>query len=219
MASAITHGLSHDRPVLIEIEHIQLEGILGWPDNPRGIVLFVHGSGSSRLSPRNRFVARTLQRLGFATLLFDLLTEQEAADRNNVFGIPLLAERLDGANEWLLEHLNMDALPIGYFGASTGAAAALQAAAIFPEQVQAVVSRGGRPDLAKPHLSQVGAPTLLLVGGKDDLVLKLNQEAYARLTCPKDLVVVPGASHLFEEPGALEEVTEWAGKWFLRYLV
>jgi len=214
-----TKYLSHARPVQIPVNHVQLEGILGWTDHPEGIVLFVHGSGSNRFSPRNTFLAQRLQTLGFVTLLFDLLTKEEAENRNTVPEIPFLAERFQGTREWMAQQIDMPSLPYGYFGASTGAAAALQAAAIFPEHVEAVVSRGGRPDLAYPHLSQVKAPTLLIIGGRDDAVLKLNREAYHRLTCPKDLVVVPEASHLFEEPGAMEEVFQCAGKWFSRYLV
>ena len=209
---------SHDKPVQIQCNDTQLEGILGYPDHPRGMVLFAHESGSSRRSPRNTVVAQMLQQLGFATLLFDLLTEEEAANRLHRFEIPFLAERLQGAREWIDHYVGKPAMPYGYVGASTGAAAALQAAAIFPEHVQAVVSRGGRPDLAQPHLSQVNAPTLLIVGGKDDLVLKLNQAAFSRLTCPKDLVVIPGASHLFEEPGTMDEVAQWTLKWFSHYL-
>ena len=216
---ATLNVLSPDSPVLIKIDHIQLEGILGWPDVPRGIVLFANGSGNSRSSPCNAYLAHMLQKLGFATLLFDLLTEEETQRRNNVFEIPLLAERLEGAREWLEQENKTASLPHGYFGVGTGGAAALQAAAIFPKHVKAVVSRGGRPDLAKPHLSQVAAPTLLIVGGKDDVVLKLNREAYVRLTCHKDLLVVPGASQNFEEPGAMEEVAQWAGRWFSHYLV
>lgn len=193
-------------------------GSLAVPEAARGIVLFAHGSGSSRFSPRNNFVAGELREAGIATLLFDLLSEAEAADRANVFDIALLAERLLGATDWVRRQAEIGRLPIGYFGASTGAGAALQAAARQPQAVGAVVSRGGRPDLAGPYLSRVTAPTLLLVGGDDGPVVGMNEEALAKLTCPKQLTIIPGATHLFEEPGALEHVAQAALDWFLRYL-
>lgn len=194
------------------------EGLLGLPaTSPRGIVLFAHGSGSSRLSPRNIFVAEALQHAGFATLLFDLLTEEEEANRANVFDIPLLAERLDQAATWVADNAAVRNLPVGLFGASTGAAAALRAAA-GRHDVGAIVSRGGRPDLAADALAKVTAATLLVVGGDDPEVLALNQAAYRRLRCERQLAVVPGASHLFEEPGALESVVALARAWFLRHL-
>lgn len=194
------------------------EGLLGLPDKkPKGIVLFAHGSGSSRLSPRNTMVAAALQRAGLATLLFDLLTDAEAAERSNVFDIPLLAERLDLAAGWVVDAAATRDLPLGFFGASTGAAAALVAAA-GRRDVRAVVSRGGRPDLAGESLTQVRAPTLLIVGGADPVVLDLNQQAQRRMRCECQLEVVPGATHLFEEPGALETVTELARAWFGTYL-
>ena len=193
------------------------------PEGARGVVLFAHGSGSSRHSSRNRFVAGTLQQAGLATLLLDLLTaEEEEEDRYTGhlrFDIGLLAGRLVGATEWLRGRPEAAGLPVGYFGASTGAAAALSAAARLPDAVAAVVSRGGRPDLAGDNLARVRAPTLLLVGGDDVPVIGLNRAALARLAAPvKELVIVPGATHLFEEPGTLEEVARLAADWFGRYL-
>ena len=194
------------------------EGQLGLPAaSARGIILFAHGSGSSRLSPRNTFVAEALQHAGLATLLFDLLTEDEAANRANVFDIALLAERLGHAATWVGDCAAGRALPIGLFGASTGAAAALVAAAACKD-VRAVVSRGGRPDLADNALTIVTAATLLIVGGNDPDVLALNQAAYRRLRCERRLDVVPGATHLFEEPGALESVVDLARAWFMQHL-
>jgi putative phosphoribosyl transferase len=204
--------------VIIAADRVRLAGDLGLPEQPTGIVLFAHGSGSGRLSPRNRFVARTLLEGGLATLLLDLLMEEEADDRRKVFDIDLLADRLMVATDWLARHPATKDLPLGYFGASTGAGAALQAAARAPESVAAVVSRGGRPDLAAPFLSDVLAPTLLVVGGEDGPVIRMNEEALALLTCPKQLVIVPGATHLFEEPGTLEQVAALAKRWFQQYL-
>ena len=197
---------------------VALRGILGLPEKPRGVVLFAHGSGSGRLSPRNILVARALQDGGLATLLIDLLDEQEAEDRRKVFDIDLLADRLLAATDWLSQSSTTQGLRLGYFGASTGAGAALQAAARSPESVSAVVSRGGRPDLAGPYLPKVTTPTLLIVGGDDFPVIRMNRDALALLTCPKKLVIVPGATHLFEEPGALEQVAELALRWFRRHL-
>jgi putative phosphoribosyl transferase len=191
---------------------------LGLPAESRGIVLFAHGSGSGRFSPRNAFVARALREAGLATLLFDLLTEDEAQDRANVFDIPLLAERLSMATGWVKQDPETAALPIGYFGASTGAAAALVAAATGAWPIGAIVSRGGRPDLAGGALAKVTAPTLLIVGGDDEVVIDLNREALAELRCEKHLAVVPGATHLFEESGALEMVVDLAGRWFASHL-
>ncbi|NOU10707.1 MAG: alpha/beta hydrolase [Nitrospira sp.] len=182
------------------------------------MVVFAHGSGSGRLSPHNNFVARQLQRDGLATLLLDLLTEEEADDQHKVFDIDLLADRLLLAKDWLEAEPRTQHLKIGYFGASTGAGAALQAAAREPANVKAVVSRGGRPDLAEPYLPSVTAPTLLIVGGHDEPVIEMNQAAYELLTCEKQLIIVPGATHLFEEPGTLEQVAEQASRWFLHYL-
>jgi putative phosphoribosyl transferase len=195
-----------------------LSGILGVRDDARGLVLFAHGSGSSRLSPRNQFVARELRRAGLGTLLFDLLQVDEEGDREKVFDIELLAERLQEAADWVRSEPQTQRFPLGYFGASTGAAAALVAAARQPAAVGAVVSRGGRPDLAGGYLKRVEAPTLLIVGGSDAAVLHMNEEALAVLTCPKQLAVVPGATHLFPEPGALEEVARLAAAWFAKHL-
>jgi putative phosphoribosyl transferase len=201
----------------ITIPPVGLEGLLGLPRQAKGIVLFAHGSGSGRRSPRNNFVAQALREAGLATLLFDLLTIDEASDRRNVFDIELLAQRLLLAAAWVGQDPNTIGLPIGYFGASTGAAAALVAAAMPERPVAAVVSRGGRPDLAGPALAAVKAPTLLIVGGDDTEVLALNRAALARLGCQKRLVIVPGATHLFEEPGTLEAVVEHARDWFLTH--
>lgn len=207
---------STDIPRDIVISPLGLEGILHVPDDAIGLVIFAHGSGSSRLSPRNQFVASGLQKAGIATLLFDLLTPEEAMDRENVFDIRLLSERLILAHDWLLETFPdaLKALPIGYFGSSTGAAAALIAAARKGDAVTAVVSRGGRPDLAETALKKVTAPTLLIVGGNDFQVIELNEWALERLACDKELRIIPGATHLFEEPGTLEAVTENAAEWF-----
>ncbi|MCC2640074.1 MAG: uncharacterized protein K0S45_487 [Nitrospira sp.] len=205
--------------VTITGHHVRIEGQLGLPEQPRGAVVFAHGSGSGRFSPRNHFVAGRLRAGGFATLLPDLLTLEEADNRHNVFDIDLLADRLLLAQGWLSTHPRTMELRVGYFGASTGAGAALQAAAREPHRVKAIVSRGGRPDLAGPYLNRVMSPTLLLVGGHDRPVIGMNQEALAQLTsCPKELVIVPGATHLFEEPGTLEQVAEQALGWFQRYL-
>ncbi len=195
-----------------------LPGILQLPPQASGLIIFAHGSGSSRLSPRNVFVAEKLVERGLACLLFDLLTPREAADRRNVFDIPLLAGRVEEAVSWAANEEQLSSLPVGLFGASTGAAAALVAAADEPERVAAVVSRGGRPDLAGGALARVRAPTLLLVGGYDEDVLDLNREALAQMQCEARLDVVPGATHLFEEPGALEEVVAKAGDWFVAQL-
>jgi dienelactone hydrolase len=194
------------------------EGILRLPRHPLGLVIFAHGAGSSRLSPRNNHVAERLGEAGFATLLFDLLSEAEAADRANVFDIPLLGERVLEAIRWARAEPAVAELPIGLFGASTGAAAALVAAARAPGDVAAVVSRGGRPDLAMPVLGAVRPPTLLIVGGDDHACIPLNEQAARALTCPHRLEVVPGATHLFEEPGTLDRVVELAAVWFARYL-
>lgn len=200
----------------------RLGGSLGVPEGARGIVLFAHGSGSSRHSPRNRHVAATLRATGLATLLIDLLTrEEEAVDlrtRHLRFDIELLAGRLVGATDWLLRFPETARLKIGYFGASTGAGAALVAAAERPKAVGAVVSRGGRPDLAGDALARVRAPTLLIVGGRDAPVIGMNHEALEKLGVTKGLEIVPGATHLFEEPGAMDKVAALAAVWFLRHL-
>jgi len=212
--SQVTH-----RHVTIPADDVLLPGDLRLPPVPAGLVVFAHGSGSSRLSPRNIQVAAALTGAGLGTLLFDLLTDPEAADRGNVFDIPLLAHRLVAATEWAQQDAGLHTLPLGYFGASTGAAAALCAAADMGNGIRAVVSRGGRADLAEPRLGDVTAPTLLIVGSADRTVLELNEEALAALPCTKELVVVPGATHLFEEPGALEQVAAHAARWFVEHLV
>jgi putative phosphoribosyl transferase len=194
-----------------------LRGILSEPPDARGVVAFAHGSGSGRFSPRNQFVARVLQQAGLTTLLLDLLEEEEAHGRAKAFDIELLASRLHSAAGWLGQQASTGRLSLGYFGASTGGGAALVAAARTPGGVAAVVSRGGRPDLAGDYLPMVQSPTLLVVGGNDEVVLDLNRQALARLRCTKELVVVPGAGHLFEEPGTLEEVARLAQEWFLRH--
>ncbi|MEU7275144.1 dienelactone hydrolase family protein [Streptomyces asiaticus] len=204
----------------IAADDAMLVGDLDLPEQPIGVVAFAHGSGSSRHSPRNRAVARVLQDADLATLLFDLLTEAEerkdAITAELRFDIPLLGRRLGAAMNWLDEHPATSRLPVGLFGASTGAAAALTAAAERPERVAAVVSRGGRPDLAGGALNRVRAPVLLIVGGDDHEVLRLNQQAAAMLAAPHEIHVVPGASHLFEEPGTLEQAAEAARDWFVR---
>lgn len=211
-----------EETVHIAIDQISLEGELIIPKEAQGIVLFAHGSGSSRFSPRNQYVARLLREKKLATLLIDLLTaEEEKIDqltRAIRFDIELLANRLLGVTRWLLQDVRTKLLKIGYFGSSTGAAAALIAAAKMPKSISAVVSRGGRPDLAKGFLPQVEAPSLLIVGGADTGVIELNQEAYDLLQGIKKLEIVPRATHLFEESGALEKVSELAAQWFLKYL-
>lgn len=207
-----------ERDVVIQSGLRKMRGILSIPANASGVVAFAHGSGSGRFSPRNQFVARTLQMGGLATLLMDLLVEDEAENRSKVFDILLLAERLLSAAEWLSQEPETSSLRCGYFGASTGAGAALVAAARKPEKVGAVVSRGGRPDLAGIYLSTVQAPTLLIVGGNDEGVIDLNDQAMRMLNCPKKLVIIPGATHLFEEAGTLEEVARLAKEWFNHHL-
>ena len=197
---------------------VRLAGYLTVPENAAGIVVFAHGSGSSRHSPRNRYVARVLTEVGLGTLLFDLLTPEEEPDRANVFNIGLLARRLTEVTGWLRSQPRAAGAAVGYFGASTGAAAALWAAAESGAGIAAVVSRGGRPDLARPRLAAVTAPTLLIVGGRDDVVLDLNRRAQAELRCENHLAIVPGASHLFEEPGTLDAAAALARDWFLSHL-
>ena len=212
-----------NRLVQVPVGREALEGSLSLPERAGGVVLFAHGSGSSRHSPRNRHVARMLNRANLATLLVDLLTpEEEALDVRTAhlrFDIGLLTGRLIGATDWLTQHPDTRHLRVGYFGASTGAGAALVAAAERSDVAGAVVSRGGRPDLAGPALARVRAPTLLIVGGYDLQVIQLNRVAFAQLHCEKELVIVPGATHLFEEPGTLDEVARLAREWFERYLM
>jgi putative phosphoribosyl transferase len=205
-------------PVVVDADGVALSGDLSVASSAPGIVLFAHGSGSSRKSPRNRFVADILMEAGLGTLLFDLLTPAEEHDRENVFDIGLLARRLAAATRWLHAHPAGQHRRLGYFGASTGAGAALMAAARSEIPISAVVSRGGRPDLAGEWLPKVTAPTLLIVGGHDETVLALNQAALERLQCPKRLEVVAGATHLFEEPGTLEAAAKLAKDWFARHL-
>jgi pimeloyl-ACP methyl ester carboxylesterase len=206
----------------IPVGNVKVEGTLTLPPGAKGVVLFAHGSGSSRFSPRNQYVAKEFNKAKIGTLLFDLLTqEEEETDIVTAefrFNIALLAQRLIGATEWLRNDLLTKTLAFGYFGASTGAAAALIAAAKLPDDIVAVVSRGGRPDLAGEYLPRVVAPTLLLVGGLDTDVIELNRLAMDQMTSQKKLVIVPGATHLFEEPGTLEEVAKLSADWFLRYL-
>ncbi len=214
--------MDEEHAVRIPANGEMLEGDLVLPAHSTGLVLFAHGSGSSRWSPRNRHVARVLQQAGLGTLLFDLLTAAEEAEDVRTarlrFDIPLLARRLLAATAWVRADPRTRHLPVGYFGASTGAAAALVAAAQRPEDVAAIVSRGGRPDLAADVLDRVRAPTLLIVGGRDVAVLELNRQALAALQADSELAIVPGAGHLFEEPGALDEVARLATGWFRRHL-
>jgi dienelactone hydrolase len=210
---------SLEQLIRIPVDDVHMEGMLSLPAKARGIVLFAHGSGSSRHSPRNNFVAQVLRDQGIGTLLLDLLTLAEDLDYQTRFDIALLTHRLLVATRWIKLHEPTSRLPIGYFGASTGAAAALQAAAALGEDIHAVVSRGGRPDLAGSHdLAKVKCPTLLLVGSRDEEVLELNREAYIHLPCTKELSIIPGATHLFEEKGTLEEVARQAAIWFSQYL-
>lgn len=225
----IGYGTAHKKfekdfkdEVEVSIDSVKLEGDIFIPKNAHGIVLFAHGSGSSRHSPRNKYVAEMLNKTGLATLLIDLLTqEEEKIDDQTAhlrFDIDFLAQRLAGATDWLLENNETKSLSIGYFGASTGAAAALVAASDHPSVIKAVVSRGGRPDLAGPVLYKVKSPTLLIVGGNDHPVIDMNQEAFDKLKTEKKMVIVPGATHLFEERGTLEAVARLAANWFSIYL-
>ena len=218
MNSPATQKTEFSEPAKIPVNSVELEGALVVPPAARGIVLFAHGSGSSRHSPRNNFVAETLRAAGIGTLLMDLLTKQEDAIYQTRFDIDLLTWRLERATQWLMEEPQVQSLDIGYFGASTGAAAALNAAATFGSLIGAVVSRGGRPDLAMAALGSVQAPTLLIVGALDDVVIELNRKAYEKLKAEKQLAIVPGATHLFEEPGTLQEVARLAAAWFRRHL-
>lgn len=211
-------ALEKERPIRIMAGEATLNGDLGMPSGAGGIVVFAHGSGSSRLSPRNRYVAQVLRQAGLATLLFDLLTPAEEEEDEPTlqfrFDIPMLADRLVIVTDWVKQNPETKDLSAGYFGASTGAAAALVAAAERPDVVSAIVSRGGRPDLAASALARVRAPTLLIVGGLDFEVIAMNKEALSRLNTEKKLVIVPGATHLFEEPGTLEQVARLAAEWF-----
>lgn len=206
------------KAVNIQLDGVILKGDLVIPKNAIGLVIFSHGSGSSRLSPRNNFVAEVLQKNDLATLLFDLLTEDEDSIYKNRFDIDLLTLRLIDVTQWLQQLKETKKLSIGYFGASTGAASALRAAAFYEELIKAVVSRGGRPDLAINDISKVTAATLLIVGGNDDVVIELNEKAYQKLHCQRKLEIIPKASHLFEEPGKLNEVAQISANWFATYL-
>ncbi|HRQ64996.1 MAG TPA: dienelactone hydrolase family protein [Xanthomonadaceae bacterium] len=210
-------GVERIEPRFFRLPPLGLDGVLRLPPSPVGTVVFAHGSGSSRTSRRNNRVAEFLGASSIATLLFDLLDASEALDRHNVFDISLLAGRLEDAIEWVMHDEHQASLPIGLFGASTGAAAALVAAVAYPKDIAALVSRGGRPDLAGDALPEVRAPTLLIVGGHDHQVLELNRQARVRMRCETDLQIVPGATHLFEEPGALEAVAQLSRDWFLRH--
>jgi putative phosphoribosyl transferase len=205
--------------LIISVGKVEIIGNLVVPENKKAIVIFSHGSGSSRFSPRNKFVADVLNKENIATLLIDLLTPEEDEIYQNRFDIDLLAARLKSVTEYIREYTLTKALPIGYFGASTGAASALKAAADLNDSISAIVSRGGRPDLAENELPDVKAPVLLIVGGWDHQVIKMNQSAYNSLNCMKNLVIIEGATHLFEEKGKLEEVAKLATDWFLKYLI
>jgi putative phosphoribosyl transferase len=211
-----------EKEISVTLGEATVEGNLTVPHNARGIVLFAHGSGSGRFSPRNQYVAKEFNKSQIGTLLFDLLTsaeeEEDLITAEYRFNIPLLADRLVGATEWLKKSSITHSLKLAYFGASTGAAAALIAAAKLPNDIMTVISRGGRPDLAEQYLPKVKAPTLLLVGGYDEEVIELNKQAMVKMTAEKKLVIIPGATHLFEEPGKLEEVARISTEWFLNYL-
>ncbi|RJQ53339.1 MAG: alpha/beta hydrolase [Nitrospiraceae bacterium] len=204
--------------VSIPADSLMLEGILEIPKGAKAIIIFVHGSGSSRLSPRNNFVAKVLRDAGLGTLLFDLLTKEEDFVYENRFDIPLLAKRLLSATQWVRKQPDTKKLKIGYFGASTGSAAALIASTEAGNEIYAIVSRGGRPDMAEKVLDRVHSPTLLIVGGYDDVVIELNEQAYDLIKAEKELRIIPGATHLFEEPGTLEEAARLAAGWFKKYL-
>lgn len=214
---AILTALRKEVSIPVE-KDIELQGVLVIPDHAQSLVIFSHGSGSSRLSPRNNMVSDVLNEEGIGTLLFDLLTPQEDAKYETRFDIELLTNRLLGATSWIIEQPEIKNLKIGYFGASTGAASALNAAAILSDVVKAIVCRGGRPDLSMPVLERVKSPVLLIVGGYDDLVLRLNQKAFNKLKCKKELQIIPQASHLFEEPGKLEAVAKFSAAWFDKHL-
>jgi len=205
--------------ISIPLASVTLKGELVLPENALGIVVFSHGSGSSRFSPRNKMVAELIQQHGMGTLLFDLLTEQEDRIYENRFNIDLLVSRLIEATEWLMHNVETEEFPVAYFGASTGAASALRAAAYFEKKIKAVVSRGGRPDLALKALPMVTAPTLLIVGQLDVPVIQMNKQAFDQLLCIKEMKIIPGATHLFEEPGKLIEVAEMAISWYKEYII
>lgn len=215
-------GKAEEDVIKIKVGNVELSGNLMIPESSKGIVVFAHGSGSGRLSPRNRYVAKVLREKNLATLLFDLLTpHEEETERYTAhlrFDIEMLAERLAAVTDWVKSNPQVRDFNIGYFGASTGAAAALVAASNKIKEIKAVVSRGGRPDLAAEALASVKAPTLLIVGGDDYPVIEMNKEAQAKMTCVNKLIIIPGATHLFEEPGTLEQVAELAGQWFQKYL-
>ena len=224
MIAATKNWDGNQSEVVFDVEGVAVEGTLVVPTDAQGVVLFAHGSGSSRYSPRNRYVAQLLHSQGIGTLLFDLLTRQEElADQRSGelrFDIPFLARRLVGATRWIADNPSTRDLKVGYFGASTGAAAALVAGAELPTVISAIVSRGGRPDLAGSALAVVRAPTLLVVGGNDGPVITMNRDALAHLRCPdKKLVIIPGATHLFEEPGTLEAAARVAAEWFSRHFL
>lgn len=218
MKMAAKTAVAEERLVHIKAGGVRLEGALVVPPGARGIALFAHGSGSSRKSPRNNFVAQVLQKAGLATLLMDLLTHEEDLDYERRFDIDLLAGRLRDATAWVKKEGETSGLKIGYFGASTGAAAAIKAAVEEGGSIGAIVSRGGRPDLAHDSLAALKAPILLIVGGRDDIVVELNRKAYSMIGCEKELVIVPGATHLFEEPGTLEEAANHAALWFKEHI-
>lgn len=208
-----------ERLIHVPAGKVRLEGALALPEGAEGVVLFAHGSGSSRHSPRNNFVAQVLRKAGLGTLLMDLLTRDEDIDYERRFDIDLLAERLLAATNWLKEDDDTMGMRIGYFGASTGAAAAIKAAVSMGDIIGAIVSRGGRPDLAMDAIDELETPILLIVGGRDDIVIELNRKAYNKTEAEKEMVIVPGATHLFEEPGTLEEVANLAARWFRQHLV
>lgn len=211
--------MAEERQVIIPADSVKLNGRLTIPQDAQGLVIFAHGSGSSRLSPRNTFVAGVLQKAGMGTLLFDLLTAKEDEIYANRFDVPLLTRRLKDATQWVKGQADIAELKIGYFGASTGTAVALVAAADFGKEISAVVSRGGRPDLAEDALRKVVAPTLLIIGGDDHVVIGLNKKAYDLIKAEKQISIIPGATHLFEERGSLEEVARLAAEWFRKYLI
>ncbi len=211
--------MAEEKKVKIATDSVELEGILRIPKDSSSLVIFAHGSASSRLSPRNRFVAGVVQKAGMGTLLFDLLTAQEDEVYENRFDIPLLTGRLKAATLWVREQPETAKLKLGYFGASTGTAVAIVAATDFGKEIKAIVSRGGRPDLAGNALGKVIAPTILIVGEEDHVVLELNQKAYDMVKAEKQLKIIPGATHLFEEPGTLEEAARLAAEWFKKYLI